>query len=105
MKDPSINVNMDGEDYYKHLHLMDLRKRRTNKKIFSAMPFFIVSVILMVLCFLLIQDVTYVKPQPVDYGSTAIHGYVIPNIMIYFIVVSICLAWVFHGFGFLVIRR
>jgi len=91
-----INVNMDGEEYLRYLE-----KRKI--KIKTGHIIIIISV-----CGLLLIPFIHEyfnPPEPVIYGYTTFKGYIIPNILIGTVILSICLAWVIHGFGFIIVKR
>ena len=113
-KMPEIRVNMTGKEY------IEYRKSRKgkplSKKQKKALPYFIFCGLGVFLLIFLIDDLAYKEP-PSGYitnlnklapnivkQSWSNIGKVITIFFAPFLVVIIGLAWLFHGFGFLIVK-
>ena len=111
----NMNVNMSGKEYIAYRESRRLKPLKLPKKVKRALPFFLVSFVGMMFIFLIIEDLTQ-KPT-----MTFTEGWykAMPNMVNKswnsiakftflafgpFIVVMIGLAWLLHGFGFLIFR-
>src|SRR3990167_2305255 len=97
----SVNVNMTGKENIEY------------KKIKKAMPYFVFSLLLIVILSFLIYSITYQPPEPTSFEKATSNvlsmswndiGKVIA--VNYGIIIILCvgLAWVLHGFGFIIIK-
>jgi len=78
-----------------------MEKKKWIKAVEGGGIYFLIALALVIGYLAIIDIIT--PAQPLNY--TIIEGYAIPDVIIYIVVVSICLAWVLHGFGFIIVRR
>ena len=105
----NTNINFDGESYIKFKREERAYHKKTNKALGNwlvknrwLLIFFGLAILLVQMVSQLMSKLFYV---PVDYGVSNIYGLTVANWLIVVVVLSICLAWVIHGFGFIIIKR
>ncbi len=100
-----FKVRMTGKEYLDYKKYKDSSPAIFSKNQVQGIVIIAVTLMLTIVAFITIDN--YFKPDlvPVNYGSSIIYGIVIPNMLIYFLLASIGIGWIFHGFGFLIIRR
>lgn len=97
-----INVNMDGEEYIKY---RESRKVVIPKNVKSSLPYFILCAVGVLIVMGLVEDLTYVPPEPFGFTEIPALNLTVNNGLIGWFAFAIGLAWIIHGFGFLIIRR
>ena len=112
----NMNVNMDGKEYIEYRKVRQLKFPKLSKKTKKALPYFAVSLVGVLLLTMMIQTFTRTPPP-----KTLIDGwYESMPIMVTqswsniakftflafgpFIVIMIGIAWLIHGFGFLIFK-
>ena len=103
MDDISIRVNMSGEEYikYKEHKKGFFNFKWTNKH--TGAVIMLVS-LLALLTIPIIHEVLY-PPEPVSIGYSNLWGITIHNGLIIWFAITIGIAWMSHGFGFIIIKR
>ena len=108
----NMNIRMDGEQYIRYL---DRRKVKIPKNMNKALPYFVGSLILLVLAFVVWDEVTteptegvlvkYYQLAP-DLATLSWNGVAKWTAIMFlpFIVGAILLSWVIHGVGFYIVR-
>ena len=103
MKPTSFKVELKGEDYLRYISYQN-KKQSKNRKMFLGIALIAVSICFLLLLIMIITYPEFNQPTK-NYGYSVIKGFIIPNVLIYVMMVGIALGWAFHGFGFLVIKR
>lgn len=110
----SVNVNMTGKEYIEYKKIKHpLFSKPMSKEMKKAMPYFVFSLLLIVILSFLIYSITYQPPEPTSFEKATSNvlsmswndiGKVIA--VNYGIIIILCvgLAWVLHGFGFIIIK-
>ena len=102
----SININMSGKEYLDHLKYQDNKSKNSWKAVKSLIyqwRYFISAILIYLLGSLFIQTIFPVTP--VNYGVFNIGSFVFPYIVLYVLIFMIAIAWIIHGFGFIIVRR
>jgi len=110
----SVNVNMTGKEYIEYRKIKSpLFSKPVSKEMKKAMPYFVFSVLLIIVLSFLISSIFYQPPKPINFEKA------IPNILSmswndigkviavnYGLIIILCVgvAWVLHGFGFIIIK-
>lgn len=100
-----FKVRMNGKEYLDYKKYRDKLPTVFSKKQVQGLIILAITLGLAVIAFTTIDKYFTPDPAPINYGSSIIYGLVIPNMLIYFMIASIGIAWIFHGFGFIIIRR
>jgi len=90
---------MNGTEYIKYKKFKLEKNKKIKNALTTSIPFFLIALIL-IFVIIYIHEV----PESKSYGFTIYKGFIIPNLIIYIVIISICLAWIFHGFGFIIIK-
>lgn len=98
----TINIRMNEQEYEKYNNKIKQKRQYNN----TEKGMIIIMLTLIIGASLLAVLINDLKPdeKPKDYGTTTIQNIPIPNKLIYFLITCIGVAWIFHGFGFIIIR-
>lgn len=109
----NINVNMKGKEYMEYKKSKRLFNKPLSKNTKKALPYFILCGVGILIITLLIQDLTYKSPEPTSWQKLApdaikmswsnIGKMIVVNYAP-LIIICVGIAWVLHGFGFLIIK-
>ena len=111
-----ISVNMNGKEYIEYQKSRSLFGKPLSKGTKKALPYFILCGVGVLLIILLIEDLTYKEPPKgfitnwkeiapnVVKQSWSDIGKVIAIFFAPFLIIMIGLAWLIHGFGFLIFK-
>lgn len=97
-----LKVRMNGKEYVDYLKY---KKIKLSKNQQFAMWIFLFCGLGIVLLVVLINDLTYTPPPPTEYTYYDFWGYPITSVVVHFLLISIGIAWILHGFGFILVRR
>lgn len=113
-----LKVNMNGKEY---LEYKKWKTKPISKELKKALPYFVLSAVGVLLIIFLVQDLTYkppiTKPDKIEVQETLqdiskiswndiAKAFVISQAHIVVILcVFIGIAWIIHGFGFIIIKR
>lgn len=101
-----MNINMTGKEYVEYHRYRD-SKRKISPGIRAFMkasaPFFIIA--LLVALGGIVAFAIYYDPAPIAAARIDVFGVSISEPIILFLAVSAGIAWMLHGFGFIVVRR
>lgn len=109
----SVNVNMTGKEYIEYRKSRSLFNKPLSNKTKRALPFFIFAFCGVIVISFLIQHLTYTPPEPTSWQKIAPYankmswnniGKLVVVNYAPLLVISIGIAWVLHGFGFLIIK-
>jgi len=115
-KAPEIKVSMTGKEYIAYRKSRRFKLPKFSKKTKKALPYFMFAFAGIVIISFLIQHLTYVPP-PIGFvsnwsklmpslvkASWSTIGKVTAIFFAPFLVIMIGLAWLIHGFGFLIFK-
>jgi hypothetical protein len=95
-----IKIKLNGDDYLNYLKYKDSQKIDWNpenkKRLFILLCLALISIFLTIIIKLVLDRVYPIVNTPFVFNSDWFAG---------FILVCIGLAWVLHGFGFIIVRR
>ncbi len=107
-----INVNLSGKEYLDFLRYEDYNQKRNLKKFWKVtkqvmftLRYFIVALVVWMLGRIIIDTLYPRIPVTFDFGILHIGWFVIPYILVYIVIIIIAVAWLFHGVGFVLIKR
>lgn len=83
---------------------MYMDRKKLSKDVVYAMTIFTFCFISILIISLLLADIFYVPSVHID-RYINIYGVMVPETLLQILAVCIGLAWVIHGFGFIVVRR
>jgi len=102
-----VKINMCGEEYLEYLKFRKLEWKIPDniKKFFSASWIYFAFAGIVVVAMAVIRNILTPVPQPKPFTYSIIYGFPVYHAVITFLMVAIGIAWILHGFGFIVIRR
>lgn len=104
----NININLSGKDYMQFCKYEDNKTKRNwkaIKELVYAWRYFISAGFIYGIGQILIVTIFPIKTIPITYGSFEFFGLVFPYLLLYIMIILIGLAWLIHGFGFIIIKR
>ncbi len=104
----NFNINLSGKQYIDYLKYEANKPRadlRRLKEITYNLRYFAYATVVAIGGMLIMDKLFPTKYVTKDFGVTLIGVFPIPNLLIYVLAFMIGLAWVFHGFGFIIVRR
>ena len=109
-----VNVNMTGKEYIEYRKIKSpLFSKPISKETKKAMPYFVFSALLIIVLSVLINSIFYQAPEPSNFEKATHNvlnmswsdiGKVIAVNYGFIIILCVGLAWVLHGFGFIIIK-
>lgn len=117
--DTKLKVNMNGTEYLAYKQYKDKTRKPLTKNQKIAVLCFSFSIILSLFLISLINDLTYIKPIPtsvaisenlrnspdISWNAIAKAFVIVKADILIFVLFMIAIAWVIHGFGFIIIKR
>lgn len=107
-----IIINMDGKQYLDYLHYKDFKREDRIKILGEAIRKFLVNFQLIFYGFItwlfgsiIIETIFSKPPFYANYGTFLLFGLQFPYLLLYVILIMIGISFIFHGFGFIIIRR
>lgn len=104
-KKTSINVDMTGIEYMEYMKGRKFVFPKLSNKTKQSLPYFGVVFVGMIILSTLIYNLTYVPPEPINWGYSNFWGVTVHNGLVMWWSIAIGFAWMLHGFGFIIIRR
>lgn len=100
----NISVKMTGKDYLDYIEKRSLFPKKWTNKHTGGL------IIILSLCGLLLIPFIheYFAPPPppqINWGYVNLWGVSVHNGLIVWFALAIGIAWIFHGFGFIIVRR
>lgn len=100
MSETEIKVNMTGTEYIKYKESIKSKLKPREKQ---GLAFIFGSLMLGMMSILFIPEIFREKVSIV-YSYVDLFGVRVSSNLIVLVVVSICIAWVVHGFGFILVK-
>jgi len=107
-----IIINMNGKEYLAYKKYQDEKSKLFNKKSFRiligciySLRYLIMALFVYLLGRWLINTMFPTVYIPTNFGTFIYNGFIIPYLMVYGLVLMIGIAWIIHGFGFIVVKR
>ena len=100
----NLNIEMSGEEFIAYDRIRHNRKTLNFNSSRTQGIFIIVVSLLSLLIIPLIHE-WFNPPEPIKWGFSNLFGVQVHNGILIFLVGCIGLAWVLHGFGFIIVRR
>lgn len=99
----TISVRMNGNEYMDYVESRKIKFPKLKKN--QSIGLLIIAVSLLGLLLIPAIHEYFNPPEPVEWGSSNLFGVTIHNGLIMWLAISIGVAWMAHGFGFIIIRR
>lgn len=97
-----MQINMDGKTFIEYEKYKKTNSDFSTPKI-QGLLIIIFSLSSLVLIPLIHE--WFNPPPPIVWGTTMLNGIAVNNGLLVFIIVCIGIAWILHGFGFILVRR
>lgn len=97
----NINVNMNGKEYLEYREKTKFKLPKLTNKNLGAL--IIIGSCLGLLLIPVIHE-TFNPPSPLVWGFSNLWGVSVHNALIVWFAIAIGIAWVVHGFGFIIVR-
>lgn len=95
-KKEKININMNGKEFLEYTKYKDSRKIKWTTKNKTRLIVIIIILTVALTLLAIIDMLTYEPSTPINFTWNGIKM---------FLVICIGIAWVSHGFGFILVRR
>ena len=102
-----INIEMNGEEYLNYLKFRkaDWRIPESFKRFFSVSWIYFTLAGVLAFATAIIGSILSTPTTPKPFTYSVIYGFPVYHVVITFLMVAIGIAWILHGFGFIIIKR
>ena len=103
MENKKININMTGKEFIEY---QESKKFKFPKLSYNKKVGYLIIIVSLVFGLIFLSSINeyFNPPKVIEWGYSNLWGVTVHNGLLLIVIFSICLAWIIHGFGFIIVR-